>query len=101
METFEGGSPTEPNLGLQVFTLEGEPMDSNDCIRDLVGEKGLRALQDLSRKIAGLLQEHEITVLSPEELRKPVPWLRGGEEVFVGAGGEPVTLQDALFFESL
>lgn len=45
METFKGGSPTEPNLGLQLFTLKGEPIDSNDGIRDLVGEGACRALQ--------------------------------------------------------
>lgn len=101
METFEGGSPTEPNLGPQAFTMEGEPVDASDYIRDLVGKKGLRVLQDLSRKIAGLLQAHQITVLSKEDLPKPVPWLRGGEEVFVGVEGEPITLQDALFFEGL
>lgn len=61
----------------------------------------MRVLQDLSHKIAGILEAHQIRVLSDEGLRKPVPVLRGREEVFVGVGGEPVTLQDALFFEGL
>jgi hypothetical protein len=75
METFEGGSFTEPNLGPQAFTMEGEPVEASDYIRDFVGQKGLRVLQDLSRKIASLLQAHQITVLSKEDLRKPVAWL--------------------------
>ena len=34
-----------------------------------------------------------------EDLDKPVPWLRAGDEVFPGDAGEPITVRQAFFFQ--
>ena len=52
-------------------------------------------------KIGVILEKCGITVLPAEEWRKPVPWLRGGEETLVGIEGRPVRVLDAFFFEEL
>jgi hypothetical protein len=40
--------------------------------------------------IGAILEKCGITVLSAEEWRKPVPWLRGGEDTLVGIEGRQV-----------
>lgn len=53
----------------------------------------------LRSKISAILEKRGITVLPAEEWRKPVPWLRGGEETLAGLGGKPIRVLDAFFFE--
>jgi len=55
----------------------------------------------LRARITGILERHGIAVLPNEEWRKPVSWLRGGDEAFVGIGGEPIRVLDAFFFKGL
>ncbi|MGO9271361.1 MAG: hypothetical protein ACLQOO_14065 [Terriglobia bacterium] len=98
---FEDGSETEPDLGPSVFTEEGEAMDPTAYILELAGKDAPPVLRDLSARIAGILERHQISVLAPEDARKLVPWLQGGEEVFAGVGGQPITVREAFFFEGM
>jgi hypothetical protein len=55
----------------------------------------------LRAKIAGILEGFGVTVLPVEEWWKPVRWLRGSEETFIGLDGRALRVLDAFFFESL
>jgi len=60
----------------------------------MIAFDGLEELDD------GSSSNPDIEVLSEDVLRRPVPWLRGGEEGWVGKNGEPITVRTALFFGS-
>ena len=64
-------------------------------------DEGLALLRKLRAEIVSVLINFEISVIPEEDLDKPVPWLRAGDEVFVGHGGEPITVQQAFFFHGL
>ena len=101
MENFESGSYSEPDIETVLVAMKGEEVDPADYHKELVGAKGWEILEELRRKISGILEKHAIAVLPDEELRKTVPRLRGGEEALVGTMGEPITVKDALFFEGI
>ena len=61
----------------------------------------MRILADQRDRIARTLQDHAISVLPVEHLDTPLPWLRAGEDVLQGSTGEPLTVRDAFFFESV
>ncbi|PYV32056.1 MAG: hypothetical protein DMG09_24895 [Acidobacteria bacterium] len=102
MLTFEDGSTWEPGIESCAQTEDGEPItDSEAHFRKFHGEPAFEILQKLRSEIVDILERHGLTVLQEDEWRKPVPWLRGGEEVFAGASGEPIRVLDAFFFEGL
>lgn len=100
MATFEDGTTDEPALERYVQIEEGEKVDLEEDFRKSKGEQAFQVLQDLRDAISGILEKHGISVLPKEEWGKPVPWLRGGEEAFVGMG-HPIRVLDAFFFEGL
>jgi hypothetical protein len=61
----------------------------------------LRFSRNCAGEIVGILERHGVTVLQEDEWRKPVPWLRGGEEVSAGSSGDPIHVLDAFFLEGL
>jgi hypothetical protein len=71
----------------------------DEHFRELFDDEGVQALHKLRDKIIEILEAHHLTVLPEEELRKPVPWLRAGEEAFVDPKilGGGITVQDAFF----
>jgi hypothetical protein len=82
MEQFENGDTTLPSI------------EHTFC-----PEKGVQVqvLEKLRDRLAAILESHGIAVLPPQELAKPVPFLRPGEGTFLE--GKPLTVQDAFFFE--
>jgi len=102
MTTFDNGTVSEPNIEAHAETDDGMRVtDPEAHFREQAGEEAFAVLAQLRAKLAGILEKREITVLPETEWRKPVPWLRGDEEVFVGASGEPLRVLDAFFFEGL
>jgi hypothetical protein len=65
------------------------------------GEEAYKTLVSLLAKISGILEKWGIDVLPAEEWRKPVPWLRGGEEALMGVEDKAVRVLGAFFFEDL
>src|SRR5207247_10617779 len=102
MLTFEDGSTWETGIESCAQTEGGEPItDSEAHFRKFHGEPAFEILQKLRSEIVAILERHGVTVLQEDEWRKPVPWLRGGEEVFACASGEEIRGVDAFFFEGL
>ena len=99
LEMFDDGSHTCPDIEPYIFKDTGGPADMDDHVREMFDDAGVRAVHRLRGQIAEILQSHHVTVLPEEELRKPVPWLRPGEEAFVGQEslGRGITVQDAFF----
>lgn len=98
---FEDGSAAEPAIEAIVLTEDGDKVNLEENFRSFAAEEAFEVLQQLHATIAGMLEKQGIAVLPEAEWRKPVPWLRGGEEVFVGTSGERIRVLDALFFEGL
>jgi hypothetical protein len=101
MAIFEDGSTRQPGIESHAFTEEGERVDPEEHFQKSRGQVAFEVLLKLRGRIVDLLGKHGISVLPKEEWQKPVPWLRGGEEAFVGTAGEPVRVLDAFFFEGL
>jgi hypothetical protein len=101
MESFEDGSTSEPSVESWGVTETGQRIDSEAEFRRFKGDRAFEILLRLRARICGVLGRYGITVLSEPEWRKPVPWLRAGEEVFAGSTGGPLRVLDALFFEGL
>ena len=101
METYEDGSSSGPTLESHAFSETGQRTDPEAEFLKFKGEQAFQILVKLRGRICDILDKHGIGVLPETEWRKPVPWLRADEDVFVGTGGEPVRVLDALFFEGL
>jgi hypothetical protein len=101
MDTFEDGTTLEPSIESHGVTETGQRIDEEAEFRESKGEQAFEILLKLRGRICDILSRHGISVLPEEEWRKPVPWLRAGEEVLVGTMGEPIRVLDALFFEGL
>jgi hypothetical protein len=99
--TSEDGSTTEPEIESYAETEDGERINQEEHFRKFAGAQAYKILLKLRAKISAILEKCGITVLPAEEWRKPVPWLRGGEETLVGIEGRPVRVLDAFFFEEL
>ena len=100
METYEDGASSEPTLESYAFTETGR-IDPEAEFLKFKGEQAFQILLKLRGRIWDILDKHGIGVLPETEWHKPVPWLQADEDVFVGTGGEPVRVLDALFFEGL
>ncbi|HYB75145.1 MAG TPA: hypothetical protein VED18_17360 [Candidatus Sulfotelmatobacter sp.] len=100
-ETFEDGSRSEPGIDLEAFDLDGKRLDAEGHYREMFGEETLRSLADQRDRIARTLEDHGISVLPDEHLDTPLPWLRAGEDVLQSSPGEPLTVRDAFFFETI
>jgi hypothetical protein len=48
-----------------------------------------------------ILKEHGLSVRPNVDLDTPLPWLRAGEDVLQGSTGNPLTVRDAFFFETV
>jgi hypothetical protein len=101
MATFEDGSTSEPSIESQGYSDTGQRTDPEAEFRKFKGEQAFEILLKLRGRICSILGKYRIVVIPEEEWRKPVPWLRADEDVFVGAAGEPVRVLDAFFFEGL
>jgi hypothetical protein len=101
MSAFDDGSTSEPGIEMCIQDREGNPIHPEEHVRELIGDKAFEILRELRGKIGAILGKHGIVVLPEEEWRKPASWLKGGEEAFVGAGGQPIRVLDAFFFEGL
>ena len=66
----------------------------------MVEEEALAILRKVQVDVVSILNEHQIAVISGEDLAKPVPWLRASSDVFLGDAGEPITIPDAFFLSS-
>jgi hypothetical protein len=101
MATSEDGDTTEAEIESYAETEDGERINQEEHFRKFAGAQAYEILLKLRAKIGAILEKCGITVLSAEEWRKPVPWLRGGEDTLVGIECRPVRVLDAFFFESL
>jgi hypothetical protein len=101
MATFEDGARDEAEIEPYVLTADGKRIDLEAQFRKMKGEEAYKTLVALRAKISGILETWGIAVLPAEEWRKPVPWLRGGEETLMGVEDREVRVLDAFFFEDL
>jgi hypothetical protein len=100
-ETFENGSRSEPGIQFEGFDLHGKRLDAEEHYLEMFGEETMGILADQRGRIARALQEEGIAVLLEEHLNTSLPWLQAGEDVVQGFTGEPLTLRDAFFFETV
>jgi hypothetical protein len=98
VSTFEDGNTTEAEIESYAETEDGERINQEEHFRKFAGAQAYEILLKLRAKIGAILEKCGITVLPAEEWRKPVPWLRGGEETLVGIEGRPVRVLDAFFY---
>jgi len=73
-------------------------VDVEEHYREMVDDEGLMLLRQLRSQIVRILNDFSIAVIPEEDLDRPVPWLRAGDEVFLGDTGESITVQQAFFF---
>ena len=73
-------------------------MDVEEHYREMVDDEGLMLLRQLRSQIVRILNDFSIAVIPEEDLDRPVPWLRAGDEVFLG-DAEPITVRQAFFFQ--
>ena len=99
MEVFENGSRSEPSVEPHIFGLDGRNLNMEEHYREMVDDEGLAVLRKLRTEVARTLNDFAIAVIPEEDLDKPVPWLRAGDEVFPGDAGEPITVRQAFFFQ--
>lgn len=100
---FEDGTVSDPVIGRYIEDRDGKPMNpEEEHFRRHYGEALFQVLQKLRARIEGILERHGVTVLPEGELRKTVPWLRGGRDAFVGDTiDRSVRVLDAFFFEGV
>ena len=98
IEVFENGSRSEPSVEPHIFGLDGRKVDVEEHYREMVDDEGLMLLRQLRSQIVRILNDFSIAVIPEEDLDRPVPWLRAGDEVFLGDTGESITVQQAFFF---
>ena len=100
LEEFESGSESCPDVEPSIFNLDGTPADLDEVYREMFLDEGVQALHRLRGKIESILESLGIAPLPDDELSKPVPWLRGGDDLVRGTllADEPITVRDALFF---
>jgi hypothetical protein len=98
MEVFENGSRSEPDIVPHIFDLDGRKLDAEAHLREMVDDEGLAILRKLHNDVVAILSDYNIAVISEEDLDKPVPWLRPGQDVSLGGTGEPITVREAFFF---
>lgn len=101
LEVFDNGSRYEPDVEPHMFNVDGGKLDLENHFGEMVEEEGLLILKKLRSKIVRVLEKSGIAVIPEADLDRPVPWLRGGEEVLVGQAGEPITVRRAFFFRCL
>jgi hypothetical protein len=100
-EAFESGSRSEPGIQFEGFDLHWKRLDAEQHYLEMFGKETMGILADQRGRIARALREDGISVLLEEHLNTPLPWLRTGEDVVQGLTGEPLTLRDAFFFETV
>lgn len=98
IEVFENESRSEPSIEPHIFSLDGRKLELEEHYREMVDDDGLMLLRQLRTQVVRILNDFGIAVIPEEELDKPVPWLRAGDEVFLGDTGESITVQQAFFF---
>jgi hypothetical protein len=96
---YQDGSHSCPELEIWAFDENGERLTAEEFFRSLVGEAGVRLLYNLCDHATKVLESHGITVLSEQEQRQTLPWLRAGQQVLRKGG--PLTVKEALFFAEL
>ncbi len=100
-EVFESGSRFEPDVEPHMFSMDGGKLDLESHFREMVDDEGLSILGNLRARIVRILKDSKIAVIPEEDLDRPVPWLRAGEEALAGQAGQPITVRQAFFFQGL
>lgn len=98
MEVFENGSRSEPDIEPHLFDLDGNKLDAEAHFREMIDNEGMSALRKLRNRVVAILNDYNLAVISEEDLDKPVPWLRAGQEVFLAGTGKPITVREVFFF---
>lgn len=104
LEQLEDGSVTIPDLNQKCWAMGGPKEDDLEAYgRRMLGDEAMVALRALRKKLIGVLEALDITILDEQDLSQPVPWLEVGEKVLAGprAGSGVLTVRDAFFFSSL
>jgi hypothetical protein len=98
-QEYQDGSHSCPELEICALDKNGERLTAEEFFRSQVGEAGMRLLYKLCDQAAKVLESHGITILSQQEQRQTLPWLRAGQQILRGGG--PLTVKEALFFAEL
>lgn len=101
MESAESGSCTIPDIGVHMFDLDGTELDIEAHYKELFLEEGVAALRDLRKEITRVLGAFDIRVLSEQELRTKMPELRSELLWDAEPGKTAVTVEDALFLQTV
>ena len=102
MEQLDDGSQILPQIDDSIFDLAERPIDPETHFRSMMGEEAVEALRRLAETITARLAACGVRTLAASELKKPLRWLRAGQETLIGTGPDSViTVRDALFFEQL
>lgn len=101
MVAFEDGSTTEAEIESYGQTADGKVIDPEKNFPKVYGARAYKTIMSLRAKVADILEGFGISVLPPDEWKKPAPWLRGTEETLIGLDGKAIRVLDAFFFESL
>lgn len=92
-KTYEDGSGSDPEA------LEpGEAAHETRYLQEQLGSGRWRELETLRARLVRTVEAGGFTVLTPEELRQHIPFLRFGEDVIPD---KTVTVRSALFFRSI
>ena len=83
---YQDGSHCCPELEICAFDENGERLTAEEFFRGQVREQGVRLLYKLCDQAAKVLASHGITVLSEQEQRQTLPWLRAGKQVLREGG---------------
>jgi hypothetical protein len=97
---YDDGSKAEPELQCYAENEEGSLIPTRDAV--LAGPEGAKAVEALDRllmEIQKVLEQHGIVIIPEDECRKLVPWLRPGDEVFLGFMDKSLAVRDAFFFQ--
>lgn len=93
------GMVLPPGIGERFFDNRGRPQSEALFLRAMLDERSSTELDELRKRIVGVLRERGVATLSEEELAVGAPWLTASEEVLVAKGpGGRVSVEDGLFF---
>jgi hypothetical protein len=95
LEETEYGTDTSPPLGLPcAFDSAGNLVEPDH--RSFLGAKDRKTAGAILERLVRAVEETGLTVLPFDQRQKTAPGLQAGSEAFLS---EPITVQDAFFFE--
>ncbi len=99
LEVYENGSKMVPEVEPHMCDFDMRPLDMEKHYLEVFDEYGLVVLTELRAAVYRILEELEIPVIPQAELERQAPGLRAGGKLRTMKAGDPVTVQQAFFYE--